>query len=434
MGFNLFQLLYALTVIAFLSLIVFTNKDKNKAYLMFVLIAFPFMSITINIGSFSLAVFDFITFVFLIFFYKSRLTSLHFNGLYFNIFMLLNVVILLGILVADSITTETLSMLIKYASTAIFAKLLIDECNHDDTYFYAIISFIKFALISSFIFLGLQFIFGSDFTFEKTTNLNVISTVVGDAVDRLPSFFQDPQNYAQFLAAISFLLLINNNQTKKIQFLNYGLLVMSIVALMFTGGRAAFGGWVAGVIIITFLGKPQIRYTVFFTMLALILIAVNFKDSFALLNRDSDVVEAYDFRYAIWVDAFNIFLDNPLVGIGIGNYANYVSIHNPDQFFESPTEIFYFAFPESGYLKLLTEFGAVGFISVFAFVFVPLYKGINTFVKNNDITIILLVASIVSWLVGFYTVYSLADLRIRLLIMTIIILLIDRYKREYNKC
>ena len=145
-------------------------------------------------------------------------------------------------------------------------------------------------------------------------------------------------------------------------------------------------------------------------------------------------MEAYDFRYAIWVDAFNIFLDNPLVGIGIGNYANYVSIHNPDQFFESPTEIFYFAFPESGYLKLLTEFGAVGFISVFSFVFIPLYKGISTFVKNNDITIILLIASIVSWMVGFYTVYSLADLRIRLLIMTIIILLIDRYKRGYNKC
>jgi hypothetical protein len=434
MGFNLFQLLYAFTVIVFFSLIVFTNNDKNKAYLMFVLVAFPFMSITINIGSFSLAVFDFITFLFLILFYKSRVTSFHLNGLYFNIFMLLNVVILLGILMADSITTETLSMLIKYASTAIFAKLLIDECNHDDTYFYTILSYIKFTLISSFVFLGLQFIFGSDFTFEKTTNLNVISTVVGDAVDRLPSFFQDPQNYAQFLAAISFLLLVNNNQTKKVQFLNYGLLVMSIVALMFTGGRAAFGGLVAGVIIITILGKPQIRYAVFFTTLTLILISIYFKDSFALLNRDSDVMEAYDFRYAIWVDAFNIFLDNPLVGIGIGNYANYVSIHNPDQFFESPTEIFYFAFPESGYLKLLTEFGAVGFISVFAFVFIPLYKGINTFVKNNDITILLLIASIVSWMVGFYTVYSLADLRIRLLIMTIIILLIDRYKRGYNKC
>jgi len=429
MGFNVFQLLYALFALLFLAIMVFTSKDKNRQYLQFVLLAFPFMSITVNINLIEIAVFDFITFSFLILFYTPKASSLKLNGTYYNFFLLLCLVIVCGILFAESLTIETLCMGIKFASTTIFAKLLIDECNHEAGFFYTIIDCLKITLVTSFVFLGLQFVFGSDFTFEKTTNMNVISTVVGDAVDRLPSFFQDPQNYAQFVAATSFLLLINRNLTNKMLYFNYSLLVLSILALLFSGGRAAFGGWVAGVAIIALLGKAQIRYAIFFTILSIVVLAYNFGDSFALLNRNSDISEAYDVRYAIWTDAFGIFLDHPFFGIGLGNYSNYVSIHNPDQFFESPTEIFYFDFPESGYLKLLTEFGAIGFISVFAFVVIPVYKGFHLFFKNKDMNLILLIAAIASWLVGFYTVYSLADLRIRLLIMTIIILLIDRYKR-----
>lgn len=429
MWLNFFQLIYASIAGLFFLLMAFTSKDKIHEYLKFIFLAFPFMSVTINIGILSMAVFDLITFVFIFFFYRPKNECLHFTGVYFYFFMLLNVVIIVGILVAESVTIESLSMIIKYISTAIFAKLLMDECIKNENYFYTIIGYLKITLISSFLFLGLQLIFGSNFTFEKTTNLNVISTVVGDAVDRLPSFFQDPQKYAQFLAAISFLLLIKRHLEQKVHFFNYILLLLSLTALMITGGRAAFGGWFAGIVIIALLGKPQIKLAVLFTIFSLLLIAFTFSEHFALLNRSSEVSEAYDFRYSIWVDAFEIFTNNPFVGIGIGNYANYVSIHNPDQFFESPTEIFYFDFPESGYLKLLTEFGAIGFLAVFAFVLIPLFNGIYVFIKNKDTNIILLIASIFSWMVGFYTVYSLSDLRIRLLIMTIIILLIDRYKR-----
>jgi O-antigen ligase len=429
MGVSIFQLLYALIAALFFIIMVFTNKDKNKQYLKFVLLAFPFMTITININLIEIAVFDFITFSFLILFYTPKLSSLKLTGTYYNLFLLLCLVIVCGILLAESLTIETLCMSIKFASTTIFAKLLIDECNHEASFFYSVIDYLKITLVISFVFIGLQFIFGSDFTFEKTTNMNVVSTVVGDAIDRLPSFFQDPQNYAQFVAACSFLLLINRSQSSKMVYVNYMLLVFSILALMFSGGRAAFGGWVAGVAIIALLGKAQIRYAIFLTIVSIGLIAYNFGDSFALLNRNSDITEAYDVRYAIWIDAFNIFLDHPFFGIGLGNYSNYVSVHNPDQFFESPTEIFYFDFPESGYLKLLTEFGAIGFIAVFSYVVIPIYNGVSLFFKSRDMNLILLIAAIVSWMVGFYTVYSLADLRIRLLVMTIIILLIDRYKR-----
>ena len=89
MGFNIFQILYALIALSFFIIMIFTNKDKNIQYLKFVLLAFPFMTITINVSLIEIAVFDLITFSFLILFYTPKASSLKLNGTYYNLFLLL---------------------------------------------------------------------------------------------------------------------------------------------------------------------------------------------------------------------------------------------------------------------------------------------------------------------------------------------------------
>lgn len=426
---NLFQLLYLITVACFFLLMYFTTaSDKQQTYIKFVLLVFPFMAINITVHDYSIAVFDFITFSFLLLFYTNNKPFIQAGNIYFYIWMALNIVILLGIFFAESTTNSTFTAFFKYISTVIFAKLLIDSCYKDPHFFYTIVQHLKYACIFSLLFLGAQLVFGSTFSFEKTANINVVNTVVGSAQDRLPSFFLDPQNYAQFLAIVSFLFLIKQPLHLHQGFLNYSVLFLALLALMITGGRAAFGGWVIGISILLIVGKPEMRSALILPIALLALVLYNYGDHFAMLNRDTTIDDAYDFRNAIWKDAFKISLDHPFVGIGIGDYAQYVSIHNPDQFFDTETEIVYFDFPESGYLKLLTEFGFIGFAAIFSFIAIPVYKGYNLFLKNKDIHLLLLIAAIFCWMIGFYTVYSIGDMRMRILMVTIVCLLFDRVK------
>jgi O-antigen ligase len=140
--------------------------------------------------------------------------------------------------------------------------------------------------------------------------------------------------------------------------------------------------------------------------------------------------EAYEFRYAIWQDAYAIFLDHPFFGIGLGNYANYVAVHNPDQYWISDNEVTPFDHPESGYLKLLTEFGLIGFAIVMFLLLKPVYVGLKTYFKTRDLSLVALASSIFTWLVGFYTVYSFGDIRIKILIVSIICMLIATSKKN----
>jgi len=81
-------------------------------------------------------------------------------------------------------------------------------------------------------------------------------------------------------------------------------------------------------------------------------------------------------------------------------------------------------------LKLLTEFGSIGFLAYFLFIVIPMIKGIKHYWQTRDSVSLLLIAALLSWMVGFTTVYSLSDSRIALYIGIITILLIVRYKLQ----
>jgi O-antigen ligase len=284
----------------------------------------------------------------------------------------------------------------------------------------------KITLIFSFVFLVFQFVFGPSFSFAKSQNINV----AGGITIRYPSFFQDPQKYAQYLSASSLLMLLLPGKGKE-KTTQSGLILcgISMIALLFTGGRAALGGWLLGLLIIVAFGNAQYRVAIISVSIIIALFIYNFSDNIPIFKRD-DLSEAYAFRYAIWQDAFDIFLDHPFFGIGLGNYANYVAVHNPDQYWISDNEVTPFDHPESGYLKLLTELGSIGFLTTMFFIITSIYVGLKTYLKTKDLSLVTLVASLFTWLVGFYTVYSFGDIRIKILIITIVCMLIASSKQR----
>jgi O-antigen ligase len=156
--------------------------------------------------------------------------------------------------------------------------------------------------------------------------------------------------------------------------------------MFLTGARAAFSGLVVGLAIVFLIGESKYRTVGLIGGAFGYLLILLFGQYFPLFNRGESYAESFEFRNHIWGEAMDIYRKNPVLGIGIGNYQNYVSLYSPDQFWFMPEgEIMYFDHPESGYLKMLTEYGTIGFALICSFVLIPIASAvINFFNKLAD--------------------------------------------------
>jgi O-antigen ligase len=405
-------------VFGFVGYMLFTKEKTNLAYVKYMLYAYPFLGIDLLPSLFSFNLFDFITFIFFFFLYNRYTVNKSGSSIYIILFVLFLLLLFAGVYFSEQFTRETGTALLQLFSVTTFIVILYQVLVFEKTAKAEVLSGLRFMLLFSFLFLLLQYVIGPEFSFAKSENINVAG---GEAI-RYPSFFQDPQKYAQFLSVLSFLVLVpTQNEEKNNRMLSILLAIFSICALLLTGGRAGLGGWLVGMIFLAFLGNPIYRVQLILVLLALGSFAYAFQDQLPIFKR-ADLESSYIFRQMIWNDALAIHQNHPWLGIGIGNYANYVSLHNPDQFWIHNNEITFYDHPESGYLKLLVEFGLPAFGLLLFMILYTLYQNIHIYAKTKLIEFILYAAAILSWLIGFYTVYSLGDIRIKLLVALVFVL------------
>lgn len=422
----LYKFLAGAVLFMFAFLQLWKSGNKNIQFIEYIMICFPFIAITLLPAIGYPTIFDITSLIFLLFFYRPRTdVAISLKKYTYLLYVLFGALIFGGI-GAESMSYNTMPDLAQLISVIAFVKIVFDEIAINPSYFNRFIQLLNLAAIASLVFLICQFIFGTGFSFEKTPNVNVLQ---GNQI-RFPSFFQDPQKYAQFLSAGFFISLIQTKDRNASSWTFYLLPIAIIVAILFSGGRAGLLGLVLGIGLIIILGNSKYRLAIIIAIFSIVLISTQYADKMSIFNRESTLSDSYDFRFEIWKDAFEIFKSHPFFGIGIGNYAAYVSIHNPDQYWVASNVYTAYDHPESGYLKLLTEFGSIGFIAYFLFILIPIIKGLKYYWFSKDSITLLLIAALLSWLVGFTTVYSISDSRIALYIGLITILLILRYKLQ----
>ena len=374
--------------------------------------------------------FVFISILFFIFFYKKNISvSKEIQFLNFNILILL-ISVSIGLIVSEyGINQLNIIEILKLLCLIQFCKIIIEESIKDPIIIEKIFSNLKMLLIISFFFLCMQLILGPVFSISNLQNPNINSS---DGV-RYPSFFSDPQVYAQFLGVNVFLSMISlNESTKNKKYINKAMAFLCCVSILLTGGRAGIIGiLIAFIFFFLFIQyKMKIKFLILIgLMLSIVFIT---KDYFILFKRSTDLDEAYAFRNSVWQDAINIFYKNPFWGIGLGNYERYAFSHLPNQVWLRENEMIVFDHPESGYLKILDELGGVGFISFFSLYFIPMFISIKTYLKSKDLNFILINAGIIVWLIGFYSTYSFGDIRMFVFINTIICLLYLKLKAKYQ--
>ncbi|MFC4210402.1 O-antigen ligase family protein [Pedobacter lithocola] len=401
------------------------GTDIKKNYLLYTVFLLPFMDLFIstqNWGGYK--VFDIISYFTVILLIGKPKNTSNLATLYISISLFLMVVLIVGCLHSEFIT-KSFVFLSQFITVFIYASILIKQLKEEPNFIYEILKGLKFSCLFSLAFLAMQLIFGLSMALYKL-NLNASAY---DSIIRYPSYFEDPQKYGQFLAMSSFIFLIENPAKKINSLINPALFVLVIIALFLTGVRAAFSGLCVGMFIIFIFGGKKYKLLGIACVVVVVITAVFFSNHFAIFNRGADVNDTASVRYAYWAGAFKIFLQNPFLGIGIGNYQNYVSLHSQDQYWLFFGTYEYMDHPESGYLKLLVEFGIFGFILLLSLIFLPVINAFRAIINPIFVTekniLLFISASLICWLVAFVTVYSFSDLRIGIFIVTLVSILIS---------
>jgi O-antigen ligase len=404
---SLVVVLTAAAIVAFFVLLLF-SKQSRRTYLLYMLYVLPLIDLKITPYQWgSLTLFDAFSYIMLFWRYKDFLSIYKPNRYYFGGFCTLILLLLLGSLTSSFITNSLLTILSVFP-VFIYARLLMVECMHDKAFINKMINALRFACLFSMAFLAAQMVVGLELRLYTELNQNTIDS----SGIRYPSFFADSQKYAQFLAMLSFMFLINNKHIQRPRLMNLLLFLSVVVAIFLTGGRSAFLGLSAGVFfLLLFAGMQYKKYIVLGCVAGGLVVAL-FSNSLVLFKRKDDFNDSFDFRATIWREAYDIYRAHPFLGIGIGNYKDYVSRYAQDQYLVLENEIVFLDQPENGYLKILTEFGGPGFLVVFALILGAVIGALRGWVKKQtDSRVLLFIAPVISWLVSFVSLYSITDRR-----------------------
>lgn len=228
------------------------------------------------------------------------------------------------------------------------------------------------------IFLG-QFVFGIDALIgfyekigplfwgqsfsESVLNYQSFLVNVGGAdYFRMVSLFPDPHNFSLFAGMISFLslaLYIFFRENKKPTINFYGIIsLMGFVAVFLSFSRAAYIALIASLLIFATLGFKNIFSQKIKTFL---LLGIVFLAMISVLSpvtgRFLDIFSREDGsnigRVQILKDGLNIFKDNILFGVGIGNAPLH---YNEDIEYRNPTN------SHNTYLEIAIENGILGLV------------------------------------------------------------------------
>ena len=399
----------------------FTKENRDRLYINFIILTFPFLNIPLIplLKGFSL-----ISFIYLIFFYKNKKVVFFASRFYLIIFLMLISLIIMGLYFSElGPSFVGIRDIIAIFPIFIFAKILIYELIEDSDYFFELLQLLKILLIISLVFLGVQLMVGMEFSLSKELNPNII---LSNGI-RYPAFFGDPQDFSMFLAIMSFMCLIKKDNNSKIPILNYILILLSVLGILSSGGRAGLIGFIFGIFLIVIFGK-SLSAKIWIIVLGVLtyFVIMEFQNKFAIFNRGTDLDDAYKFRHEIWGQAFDMFLNKPIFGIGIGNYERHVVIYNPDQVWPTGDDFIPFDCPENGYLKFLSELGGPSFIIIFIILLLPVFRGLYMFFLKKDFILIYLFSGFMVWMIGFNSNYSFGDIRIEILIGILISMLISR--------
>ena len=385
-------------------------------FIQVLILLFPLIDLKLPPSEMNFKLFDIAILSFSILNFKSLIYSIKNNDN--NNFALFFLALLLCLSFLSDFVFDSILNVIRYGLIFIFFLYIkIALSLSRDIFRYFLIPIVLWIIL----FYVLQLIFGLQFSLYQ----NINETSLRDL--RYTSFCQDPQKLAQlvFMLAIIFLTTIFHN--RKLNSRYSLLIVLSCVLIgLSTGSRAPFIGFVIAFMVM-FISRINIRSIVVITIFYwFVSFSYEFISEFQIFQRMNDLNSSLEGRMQIfWAKGFMIFTDNFLLGVGPGNFLNYVKVYHNDFTYGAGGELV--DQPESGFLLWLCELGIFGTLLLFYILFKSLLKDIRF---NNAKPFKL---SIIVWLFGFITIYSLSDVKVLFLLLLSVAMVFSSNMSQLNK-
>lgn len=199
-------------------------------------------------------------------------------------------------------------------------------------------------------------------------------------IPRLTGTVHDPNIFVFFITPYFFYVATHLNNKKNI----IGFIVASL-CIVLTFSRGGYLGVFAGCLLLLVLSKKRLKQFRFgiITLFSLFIL-YSFKtylpiDPFELISsRFLDIrTDGGSGRSILWSNAFNTFLDNPLLGIGINATLDYSA-----DFYTRR------GYVHNTFLEVLSEMGLIGFMVYMLLWFSLLRYSLKMFKSNNNLFII----------------------------------------------
>lgn len=260
--------------------------------------------------------------------------------------------------------------------------------------------FLAIALMTEALFVFIEKQTGINFS-NAGQNLNVLSYVGTYFIYRTAGLFQDPQSAGQFMAVLIVLLVVLWSRripsSRRARWWVLIAIVLGVGALLLTVSRLAIAsGLSVAIMAFVVLGKDSLLKKITFIgvpALTVVLLAWAFSSSSVLFEkfvpeslqkRFTTVDRSEKGRFGIWQDSWHIFEENPITGIGPGNYQEYLMRESPKLRNIERVGGYVPNQPESGYLLLLYETGVLGAIGLIVLFFAFLVRITKMIILPND--------------------------------------------------
>jgi len=202
---------------------------------------------------------------------------------------------------------------------------------------------------------------------------------------RIKSTLMNPNEFGGFSAFCIYLIfpLILNSKSSAIRILSYVYLFISSLLLFATESRGAQIAIIASLIVYFYYKNKtnhikvyKVIYPLMFLTIFILFFAYNYMGRIFLLANLNITASDLD-RIGMWYAALILFLESPIIGIGINNYIKYYTQHHP--FFEI-LNLKTLPVAHNLYLNTLAEMGIIGFLTLvysMIMIFKILYKNVS---------------------------------------------------------
>lgn len=200
---------------------------------------------------------------------------------------------------------------------------------------------------------------------------------------RAAGFFGHPMTFAGYFCVFLPVLLVcffEKNILGKFRYVSGILFLLGCIALFYNGTR---GAWLALAPVILFIGIYYMLQNKRYMVLGLVFLIAS---GCVLMNNDRFIKRISSVtnvttdtsnteRLLMWESAFNMVKDNPVLGVGLGQYKD----NYQKKYILPEAKQPYLSHAHSNYMQMLAENGILGFLGFIGFVGYILIKNIVDF-------------------------------------------------------